>query len=55
MVIRGGIGAEVRLYSGFSVDFRASYYFSIFEALVSTEPVRINHDFLAVGCIRYYF
>lgn len=55
LVLRGGIGAEVRLFSGLSIDIRASYYFSVFEALVSTEPVRINHDFLAVGCVRYYF
>jgi hypothetical protein len=55
LLIRGGVGAEVRLYSGFSLDFQACYSFGVFKEELPSPYLSTTHDFLIAAGLRLYF
>lgn len=54
-LVRGGVGAEVRLYSGFSLDFSACYSFGVFREELPSPHYSTIHDFLVAAGLRLYF
>ena len=54
-LVRGGVGAEVRLYSRFSLDFKACYSLSAFKEEFPSPHYSTIHDFLVAAGLRTYF